>query len=136
VHVAQAALAALRNKQAIAVRVRSPITSSVSTLVTTVPTGTVMVRSSPALPYILPAHAVLAAPARNCFWWRKSTSVLRFSSATTQTCRHRHHRRHRAAERNELLTAEANATVAAVTCDDLDFGFVDEFHGKELDRKA
>ena len=35
----------------------------------------------------------------------------------------------RAAERDELLAAEADAAVAAVAGDDLDFGFVDEFHG-------
>src|SRR3546814_9908911 len=32
-------------------------------------------------------------------------------------------------ERDELLAAKTDAAVAAIACDDLDFGFVDELHG-------
>ena len=35
----------------------------------------------------------------------------------------------RAAERDELLAAESDAAIAAIARNDLDFGFVDEFHG-------
>src|SRR5690606_38187416 len=65
--------------------VRSPITSSVSTLCTTVPVGTAMSTSSPPLPYICRPMPFSPRRARNCFWWRKSTRVLRFSSATRYT---------------------------------------------------
>src|SRR5690606_610192 len=65
--------------------VMSPITSSVPTLVTTVPTGTVMTRSSPALPYICRPMPFCPRWARNWRWWRKWTRVLRFSSATSAT---------------------------------------------------
>jgi len=66
-------------------RTRSPITSSVSTLVTTVPTGTVMTMSSPPLPYICRPMPFWPRWARKIFWWRKSTRVFRFSSASSQT---------------------------------------------------
>src|SRR5690606_36352844 len=66
-------------------RVRSPITSSVSTLTTTVPTGTVMTLSSPPLPYIWLPMPFSPRWALNWRWWRKSTRVLRFSSASSQT---------------------------------------------------
>src|SRR5690606_30110110 len=66
-------------------RVRSPITSSVSTLTTTVPTGTVMTLSSPPLPYIWLPMPFSPRCALNWRWWRKSTRVLRFSSACSQT---------------------------------------------------
>src|SRR5690606_16571120 len=65
--------------------VRSPITSSVSTLCTAVPVGTGMTTSSPPLPYICRPLPSSPRWARNSFWWRKSTRVLRFSSATSQT---------------------------------------------------
>src|SRR5690606_4131855 len=65
--------------------VRSPITSSVSRLCTTVPVGTGMTTSSPRLPYICRPMPFSPRWARNTFWWRKSTRVLRFSSATSQT---------------------------------------------------
>src|SRR5690606_16664073 len=65
--------------------VMSPITSSVSTLWTTVPTGTVMTLSSPALPYIWLPMPFSPRWALNRVWWRKSTRVLRFSSASSQT---------------------------------------------------
>src|SRR3546814_1066595 len=38
-------------------------------------------------------------------------------------------------ERDELLAAKTDAAVAAIACDDLDFGFVDELHGW-TDRKS
>src|SRR5690606_602847 len=37
-----------------------------------------------------------------------------------------------ATQRDELLAPETDATVAAVACDDLDFGFVDELHAWTL----
>src|SRR6185312_5938999 len=65
--------------------VRSPITSSVSTLVTMVPTGTRIVVSSPPLPYIWLPMPFWPRCALKLRWWRKSTRVLRPSSATSQT---------------------------------------------------
>src|SRR5207342_1177500 len=65
--------------------VRSPMISSVSTLCTTVPTGTTIVMSSPPLPYIWRPMPFSPRLARNIFSWRKSTSVLRFSSACRYT---------------------------------------------------
>ena len=67
--------------------------------------------------------------ARNCFWWRKSTSVLRFSSACEpDVAAVAAVAAVRAAERDELLATEADAAVAAIAGNDLDFCFVDEFH--------
>src|SRR5690348_6303 len=65
--------------------VRSPITSSVSTLVITVPTGTRMAVSSPPLPYMSEPMPFSPRCALKLRWWRKSISVLRPSSATSQT---------------------------------------------------
>src|SRR5690348_17009150 len=65
--------------------VRSPITSSVSTLVTMVPTGTRIVVSSPPLPYIWLPMPFSPRCALKLRWWRKSTSVFRPSSATSHT---------------------------------------------------
>ena len=42
----------------------------------------------------------------------------------------------RAAVFNEFFPTETHAAIAAIACNDLDFGFVNEFHGYELDRKA
>jgi hypothetical protein len=50
-----------------------------------VPTGTVIVWSSPPLPYISLPLPFSPRCARKVFSWRKSTSVLRFSSACSQT---------------------------------------------------
>src|SRR5207342_3436524 len=137
VHVAQAALAALRHQQAITVP------GEVANHLVGFDVGDHGSNRHgdgevvAGLAVHLPAHAVLAAPGAELLLVAEVDQRVEVlvgdqpdaaAIATVAAIG--------AAERNELLTAEANATVAAVTCDDLDFGFVDEFHGKELDRKA
>src|SRR5690606_416737 len=56
-----------------------------STLVTTVPTGTVTTMSSPPLPYICRPRPSSPRCALKMRWWRKSTRVFRLSSATSHT---------------------------------------------------
>ena len=106
------------------------MTSSVSTLMTTVPTGTRDRDVLAALAVHLLAHAVLAALGLELLLVAEvdqrvevlvglQPDVAAVAAVAAVG----------AAERDELLAAEADAAVAAVAGGDRDFCFVDEFHG-------